>query len=412
MRRLGVCSEDAGVRRMFVKGHRRAKVAACALTLCGFAAILPFMSAPIAVAQSTAPNPAVPVTVIKVQRKDVPEYARGIGTVQAYRSVLARARVDGYLTNIAFREGQEVKAGDLLAEIDPRPYAATLAQARAKRASDVAQLDNAKRDLARYAALARHNDASIQQLNTQQALVETDTANIQGDDANIDSAALNLSFCRITAPIGGVVGLRLVDIGNLIHATDTTGIVNLTQVHPIAVVFTLPQEQLPALRDSMAQQQSKDGDQNRGFDQRVPLPVEAVTSEDGKLLSEGHLLTPNNSIDTTTGTISLKAEFANTDNRLWPGQFVAAKLQLAVAHGALVLPPSAVQHGPDGLFVFVVKPDNTVDRKIVQLGYQDEAAAVITDGLQGSETVVLSGQLRIQAGTKVDPRMQDSTAKS
>jgi multidrug efflux system membrane fusion protein len=398
----------------FVARHRRiAGVGLCVL-VAGLVAPIAYPGVLAAMAQSSAAppaNPAVPVTVVKVQRKDVPEYARGIGTVQAYRSVLVRARVDGTLENVAFREGQEVKAGDLLAEIDPRPYAAMLAQARAKRAADVAQLDNAKRDLLRYADLARTNYASRQQLDTQQALVEQDTASIQGDDANIDSAALNLSFCRITAPIGGVVGLRLVDIGNLIHATDTTGIVSLTQVHPISVVFTLPQQELPALRESMARRQAKDGTQTQDFD-RVPLPVTAMTSEDNTVLSQGHLLTPNNSIDTTTGTISLKAEFANTDNKLWPGQFVAAKLQLAVAHDALTLPPASVQHGPDGLFVYVVKPDNTVDRKIVQVGYQDEAAAVITDGLQGGETVVLSGQLRVQAGTKVDPRAQDAAAKS
>ncbi len=397
----------------FVMTHGRIGGIGLAVLAAGFAALIVQSDMSQASAQSNAPSPpAVPVTIVKVQRRDVPEYARGIGTVQAYRSVLVRARVDGTLDNVAFREGQEVKAGDLLAEIDPRPYAATLAQVRAKRASDVAQLDNAKRDLVRYANLQRTNYASRQQLDTQQALVEQDTANVQGDDASIDSAALNLSFCRITAPIGGVVGLRLVDIGNLIHATDTGGIVSLTQVHPISVVFTLPQQQLPALRESMTRQQAKDGTQTQSFDQRVPLPVTAVTSEDNKLLSQGHLLTPNNSIDTTTGTISLKAEFANTDNKLWPGQFVAAKLQLAVAHGALILPPAAVQHGPDGLFVYVVKSDDTVTRQVVRVGYQDEAAALITDGLQGNETVVLSGQLRIQEGTKIDPRSQDPAAKS
>jgi multidrug efflux system membrane fusion protein len=403
------------MRSGFMMRHKRIAGVGLAVLGAGIALLGAQGGPPQAAAQSTTSstaNSAVPVTVIKVQRKDLPEYARGIGTVQAYRSVLVRSRVDGTLENIAFREGQEVKAGDLLAEIDPRPYAAILAQARAKRASDVAQLDNAKHDLARYAKLARSNYASQQQLETQQALVEQDTANIQGDDANIDSAALNLSFCRITAPIGGVVGLRLVDIGNLIHATDTAGIVSLTQVHPIAVVFTLPQEQLPALRESMQRQQAKNGSQTQGFDQRVPLPVTAVTSEDNKPLSQGHLLTPNNSIDTTTGTISLKAEFANNDNKLWPGQFVAAKLQLAIAQGALTLPPSAVQHGPDGLFVFVVKPDNTVARQVVQVGYEDEAAAVITDGLKDGEEIVLSGQLRLQAGTKIDPRTQDSMAKS
>jgi multidrug efflux system membrane fusion protein len=352
------------------------------------------------------PPDAVPVTAIKVQKQDLAEYAQGIGTVQAYRSVLVRARVDGTLETIAFREGQEVKPGDLLAEIDPRPYAAILDQARAKLAGDQAQLANAKRDLVRYSNLARTNFASRQQVDTQLALVDTDAANIQADDANIAAAALNLSFCRITSPIEGVVGLRLVDIGNLIHSTDTTGIVSITQIHPIALVFTLPQDQLPAVRDAMARERTLAGQPTGQFDQRVPLPVIALTSDSGKVLSHGHLLTPNNSIDTTTGTISLKAEFANTDNKLWPGQFVAAKLQLAVAHDVLTLPPAAVQHGPDGLYVYVVKPDNTVEKQAVQVGYQDEQAMLITDGLTAGQTVVLSGQLRLQPGTRVDTRPQ------
>jgi multidrug efflux system membrane fusion protein len=314
--------------------------------------------------------------------------------------------VDGTLENIAFREGQEVKPGDLLAEIDPRPYAATLDQARAKLAGDQAQLQNARRDLARYSDLARTNFASRQQVDTQLAQVDTDNANIQADEANIAAAALNLSFCHITSPIEGVVGLRLVDIGNLIHATDTTGIVTITQVHPIALVFTLPQDQFPAVREAMDRELAKNGQPTDKFDQRVPLPVIALTSDSGKVLSHGNLLTPNNSIDTTTGTISLKAEFANTDNRLWPGQFVAAKLQLTVAHNVLTLPPAAIQHGPDGLYVYVVKPDNTVDKQDVQLGYQDEQAVQVTDGLAEGQTVVLSGQLRLQPGTKVDTHPQ------
>jgi multidrug efflux system membrane fusion protein len=360
-------------------------------------------------AQSGAPaaqSDAVPVTAIKVQKQDLAEYAQGIGTVQAYRSVLVRARVDGTLETIAFREGQEVKPGDLLAEIDPRPYAAILDQARAKLAGDQAQLANAKRDLVRYSNLARTNFASRQQVDTQLALVDTDNANIEADDANIAAAALNLSFCRITSPIEGVVGLRLVDIGNLIHSTDTTGIVSITQIHPIALVFTLPQDQLPAVRDAMARERTLPGQPTGQFDQRVPLPVIALTSDGGRVLSHGHLLTPNNSIDTTTGTISLKAEFANTDNTLWPGQFVDAKLQLAVAHDVLTLPPAAVQHGPDGLYVYVVKPDNTVEKQAVQVGYQDEQAMLITDGLTAGQTVVLSGQLRLQPGTRVDTHPQ------
>jgi multidrug efflux system membrane fusion protein len=353
-----------------------------------------------------APTDAVPVTAIKVQKQDLAEYAQGIGTVQAYRSVLVRARVDGTLENIAFREGQEVKPGDLLAEIDPRPYAAVLDQARAKLAGDQAQLVNAKRDLVRYSNLARTNFASRQQVDTQLALVDTDTANIEADRANIAAAALNLSFCRITSPIEGVVGLRLVDIGNLIHATDTSGIVSITQVHPIALVFTLPQDELPAVRDAMARERTKTGQPTDQFDQRVPLPVVALTSDGGRVLSHGYLLTPNNTIDTSTGTITLKAEFANTDNKLWPGQFVAAKLQLAVAHDALVLPPAAVQHGPDGLYVYVVKTDATVGKQSVQVGYQDEQAMMITDGLTAGQTVVLSGQLRLQPGTRVETHPQ------
>jgi multidrug efflux system membrane fusion protein len=338
-------------------------------------------------ADAAPPDDAVPVTVVKVARQDVPEYARGIGTVQAYRSVLVRARVDGNLDSIDFREGQEVHPGDLLAQIDPRPYAAALEQARAKRAADQASLQNARLDLARYENLVRTNYASRQQADTQAALVNQDTANIQGDDAAIASAALNLSFCRITAPIEGVVGLRLVDIGNLIHATDSTGIVSIAQVHPISLVFTLPQDELPAVRDAMSA-----GDP----------PVVATLSDSAVPLSHGKLVSINNSIDTQTGTIELKAEFANLDNKLWPGQFVGGRLQLKIAHAALTLPPPAIQHGPDALYVYVVKPDSTVARRDVTVGYQDDQAAVVTDGLKEGETVVLSGQIRLQPGARVD----------
>jgi multidrug efflux system membrane fusion protein len=339
---------------------------------------------------------ATPVTVVQVARRDVAEYARGIGTVQAYRAVLVRARVDGTLESVNFREGQDVHPGDLLAEIDPRPYAATLAQAQARRAADQAQLENARRDLVRYNNLVRTNVASRQQADTQQALVDQDVANIQGDEAAIASAALNLSFCRITAPIDGVVGLRLIDIGNLIHATDSTGIVSINQVHPISLVFTLPQDQLPAIRDAMR----KDGGH----------PLVIATASDGTTpLSQGSLVTINNSVDSQTGTIELKAEFANTDNKLWPGQFASGLVRLAIVHDALTLPPSAVQHGPDGLYVYVVKPDNTVAKQAVSLGYQDEMASIVTDGLRGGETVVLSGQLRLQPGMHVAVQRQGAS---
>ena len=329
-----------------------------------------------------------PVTVVRVAKQDVPVYVSGIGTVQAYRSVLVRARVDGQLENIVFREGQTVHPGDLLAQIDPRPYAATLAQAQAKRASDQAQIDNARRDLARYSTLERTAVASRQQVDTQQATVAQQTANLQGDEAAIASAALNLSYCRITAPIEGVVGLRLVDIGNQIHASDTGGIVSIQQVHPISLVFTLPQERLPDVRDAM---------------RAGTPPVDAIGGDGRTVLADGRLVTINNAIDTQTGTITLKAEFPNLDDRLWPGQFVTGRLRLRVAAGALTLPPQAVQHGPDGLYVYTVDGNRKAGRVSVRLGYQDDQVAIVTDGLHEGDTVVLSGQLSLQPGLRVDP---------
>jgi multidrug efflux system membrane fusion protein len=331
-------------------------------------------------------NAPVPVTVGQAERRDVPVFARGIGTVQALNSVLIRARVDGTLDKIAFREGQLVHPGDPIATIDPRPYAAALDQAKARRAADVAQLHNAGLDLARYAALARTNFASRQQLDTQQATVEQDQANIQADDAAIATAALNLSFCDIRSPIDGVVGLRQIDAGNLIHATDATGIVTITQVQPISLVFTLPQSTLPQVQDAM---------------QHGRPPVIAYTSDDGKKLAQGVLVTPNNTIDASTGTISLKAQFANEDRRLWPGEFVDAHIQLGVEKNAVTIPPAAIQHGPDDLYVYVVKPDHTVARQTVTLGYEDEGVAVVTDGLSGGEQVVTNGQVRLQPGSRV-----------
>ena len=329
---------------------------------------------------------AVPVTAAHARRHDVPVFAIGIGTVQALNNVLIKARVDGPIEKIAFREGQTVKAGDPIATIDPRPYAATLAQAQAKRAADVAALHNAQLDLGRYDSLARTNYASRQQVDTQKATVEQDQANIQGDEAAIATAALNLSFCDIRSPIDGVVGLRQIDVGNLVHATDTNGIVTITQVQPITLVFTLPQSTLPQVQDAMRQGAPR---------------VLAYTSDDGRELSEGSLITPNNTIDAATGTISLKAQFTNADRRLWPGEFVDAHIQLRLEKNVVTVPPAAIQHGPDDLYVYVVKPDQTVARQNVKVGYEDEAVAVITDGLAGNEDVVTNGQVRLQPGSHV-----------
>jgi len=345
-----------------------------------------------------AQSPPPPVTVAQATQQDVPEFAGGVGTVQAYRSVLVRARVDGTLEKIEFREGQDVNPGDPLAEIDPRPYAAALEQAQAKRNGDQAQLDNQKRDLGRYAVLARTNFASRQQLDTQESSVNQTGANLAGDDAAIAAAALNLSFCHITSPISGVVGLRQVDEGNLVHATDTTGIVTVTQVQPISLVFTLPESEFPKVQAAMRAAANGPGARVLAFD------TEGGTSAGGRQIAAGTLLTPNNSIDTTTGTIALKATFPNDDRALWPGQFVAARIQLGVAHNAVTVPEIAVQHAPDGEYVYVVQPDHTAVRRNVKLGYTGDGQVVVIDGVKNGEDVIVAGQVRVQSGGKVDPR--------
>jgi membrane fusion protein, multidrug efflux system len=338
---------------------------------------------------------APPVTVAVATRQDVPVLANGVGTVQAYRAVLVRARVDGTLEKIHFVEGQDVKPGSPLVEIDPRPYQAVLDQARAKLAADQAQLVNQRLDLVRYATLARTNFASRQQVDTQQAAINQQLATLQGDQAAIEAAALNVEYCHITSPIEGVVGIRLVDEGNLIHATDTTGIVTITQVHPISLLFTLPESEFPRVQDALRAAGKGPG----------PL-VLAYTNEGGRLLSKGTLLTPSNSIDTTTGTIQLKATFDNTDRALWPGQFVAARVQLSVAHNAVNVPTSTIQHGPDGLYVYVMTPDHVAHRHDVKTDYEGDGQSVVTQGLEGGETVIVSGQVRVSDGEKVDPRTQ------
>jgi len=338
-------------------------------------------------AQPAAPQ-SVPVTTAQATRRDVPVNLTGIGTVQALNAVLVRARVDGTLDSVNFTEGQEVKKGDLLAVIDPRPYKATLDQALAKKAQDEAQLANARLDLARYTNLARSDFASRQSVDTQQATVNQLTATVQGDEAAIEAAALNLSFTHITSPLDGRVGLRQVDPGNLIHATDTTGLVTITQLRPITVIFTLPEQDLPQVVDGMHNGQ---------------LPVLAYDSQGKAKLSEGMLLTPDNTIDTATGTFRLKSVFPNQENRLWPGQFVTARVQVATDRNVVTVPSRAVQRGQDGLFVFVVKPDQTVAVQPVQVPLDEDGTAVVAQGLNGGEQVVVNGQSRLSNGTRVTP---------
>ena len=264
------------------------------------------------------PSSAVPVTAAPVTRADVPVLLRGLGTVQALNAVTIKARVDGTLMDVKVTEGQEVHKGELVAVIDPRPYQAALDAAMAKRAQDEALLNNAQRDLARYSSLATRDFASRQQVETQQATVAQASAAMKGDDALISTAKLNLSFCYLLAPIDGRVGLRQIDPGNLVRAGDSGGIISIAQLHPIALVFTLPQDTLPRIVAAMAE---------------GTLPVRAYSGDDKTELGVGELLTPDNAIDTATGTIRLKATFANPDNRLWPGQFVNARLLVATRHG-------------------------------------------------------------------------------
>ncbi len=337
-------------------------------------------------AQQPAPPPvAIPVTATRAAVKDVPITVNGLGTVQAFNSVLIRARVDGTLMQVPVDEGQIVKPGQLVAVIDPRPYQAALDQAMAKKQQDEAQLANTKRDLARTGSLIKQDFASRQTYDTQQAQVDQFTAQIAGDQAAVEAAQVNLSYCYITSPIPGRVGLRQVDPGNIVHASDTTGILSITQDQPIAVVFTLPQQDLPRIVQAMAQHE---------------LHVTALSGDDKTELDQGVLLTPDNAIDASTGTIKLKARFPNTRNTLWPGQYVDARLLVGTDTHALTVPAEAVQNGPAGLYVYVIKPDSTVERQAVESETYGDVA-VISKGLQSGQQVVLRGQSRLDNGTRV-----------
>jgi membrane fusion protein, multidrug efflux system len=329
---------------------------------------------------------AVPVTAAPVKTQDVPVYLRGLGTVQALNTVEIKSQVNGVLVSLPAKEGQEVKPGDVVALIDQRPYKAALDQATAQRAEDVAQLQSAKLDLARYQDLAKKGFAPIQQVDDQQAQVNKLTAAVQADTAAIETAQINLDYCVIRSPISGRVSLYQTDVGNLIEVATQTGIVSITQDKPIAAVFTLPEADLPRIQDAMA---------------KGTLPVVAYTNDDKTKLGEGTLLTPNNTIDTSTGTIQLKATFPNGNDRLWPGQFVNANLLVETLHNAVTVPLPAIEHGPEGLYVYTVGPNDTVQSQAVEVGYQNTSTAVVTKGLQVGQTVVVAGQSRLSPGVRV-----------
>jgi multidrug efflux system membrane fusion protein len=329
---------------------------------------------------------AVPVTATVAEVQDVPVELHGLGTVQAFNMVEIKAQVTGTLVAIPVQEGQEVHQGDIVAQIDPRPYKAALDQVTAQRAEDAAQLQSAQLDLQRYQHLAKSNFAPVQQVDDQQATVNKLIATLQADTAAIETAQINLDYCTIRAPISGRVSFHQTDVGNLIQMANQVGIVSITQDRPISVVFTLAEAELHRIQQAMAMS---------------ALPVSVYTGDDKTKLADGQLLTPNNAIDTSTGTIQLKATFANDDDALWPGEFVNARLRIDTLHNAVTIPLAAVQHGPNGMFVYTVQPDSSVQERDVQIAYQDDNTAVVSKGVNGGDTVVLTGQSRVAPGTKV-----------
>jgi multidrug efflux system membrane fusion protein len=333
---------------------------------------------------------AVPVDAQAVRSQDVPVQLTAIGSIQPANMVVVRSRVDGQLQKILFKEGQVVKEGDVLAQIDPRPFQAALDQAIAKKAQDEAQRANAQRDLARYNKLGDY--ATGQQRDTQTSLVDQLGAQIQGDQGAIDNARTQLSYTSVHAPLSGKTGFRLVDQGNIVHAADANGIVTIAQLQPIAAIFTLPERYLPDVQRAM---------------QAGPVKVWALEQNATTEIAQGTLALIDNTVDPTTGTIRIKAMFSNGDNKLWPGQFVNIRIETGVLKNVTTVPTTAVLHGQDGLYAYVVKPDMKVETRQIKAGYQTEQFVVINEGINVGETVVTGGQYRLTDGTLVAVNKSD-----
>jgi len=335
--------------------------------------------------RTSPPAPTIPVTVSEAAQRDVPVFLEGLGTVQASNTIAIHSQIDGKLQSVNFVEGREVHQGDTLAVIDSRAVQAALDQAVAKKKQDEAQLIAAQKDLDRFKALAAKSFETQQNLDNQQGKVDQLKASIDADQGAIESAQTQLSYTSITAPIDGRVGVRQVDVGNIIHANDTNPLTVLTQIRPSVALFTLPQKDLAAVRDAML---------------RGSVPVNAFDQDNTRELAQGELLLIDNQIDQTTSTIHLKATFPNEDERLWPGEFVHLHLQIDTRKDAVTVPPPAVQRGPQGLYVWVIKPDNTAEQRAIEATTIGDVA-VVTKGLSAGEHVVVNGQYRLQAGSRV-----------
>lgn len=332
----------------------------------------------------------IPVAVAKADLRDMPVYLSGLGSVTAFNTVVVKSRIDGQIVQIAFKEGQEVKQGELLAVIDPRPYEVQLSQAEATLFKDQSALKDAKVNLERFQELYTNGGViSKQQLDTQASQTGQLEGAVRADQAQIDNVKLNLTYSRITAPVSGRVGLRQVDIGNMVHAADPNGIVVITQLQPISVIFTLPEDNLPSVAGHM---------------RHGKLAVDAYSRDDQTKLASGYLLSIDNQIDPTTGTGKLKSVFENRDHALWPNQFVNCRLLLEVRKNSTVIPTAAILRGPQGAYVFTVKPDKTADMRPINISFSQGNFSAVDKGLNPGELVVTDGQDKLQAGTKVDIR--------